>query len=85
MPSRYILSKDEGGESNGLLQAQEGSLLPGREGGEEGREGALLLREKGREEALLQVAAIRQQGIGALALVPCTTDLQRLVFLSRFL
>ena len=45
-----------GGELNGLLQAQEGSLLPGREGGEKGREGALLLREKGREKALLQVA-----------------------------
>jgi hypothetical protein len=45
-----------GGELDGLLQAQEGSLLPGRERGEKGREGALLLREKEREEALLQVA-----------------------------
>ena len=51
--SRYILSRDEGGELNGLLQAQEGSLLPRREGGEKGREGALLLREKGREEVVL--------------------------------
>jgi hypothetical protein len=60
-----------GGEPNGLLQAQEGSFLPGRQGGEKGREGTLLLREKGREEAMLRVAATKKQGIeGACSLSP---------------